>query len=256
MKILTSDPTTTGVLDPHSVYEVIRLASGKPQFLPEHYDRIRNSLKSIGRTVPFSYDELAESIEELASKGHISDHNVRREGDLSDRTTLFPGPTSYPTEDQYRTGVRVGLFKGERRNPHLKMLDYELRSATDDAISQQDLHEVLLVDRYGNITEGSRSNVFFIKKGEVYTPPLHQVLPGITRGKIIETVLGKGKPFHEEPIPADEIDSFDAAFICGTSPKVLPIASIGNVLYDVDDPLLRDIMEWYEDILRSDRGNP
>ena len=59
----------------------------------------------------------------------------------------------------------------------------------------------------------------------------------------------KGIRFHEVPINASDIGSFDAAFISGTSPKVLPIASIGEETYDVNDPLLRDIMRWYDEAL-------
>ena len=51
--------------------------------------------------------------------------------------------------------------------------------------SDKMLYEVLLVNRDGVITEGSRSNVFFIKSGEVYTPPTDAVLPGVTRTMII-----------------------------------------------------------------------
>ena len=134
MNILTKDPTTTGVLDPSSVYEVIRLSGGKPQFLDEHYERLRNSLRSIGRKVPFGCDELAGAISKLAENGNIRDHNVRLEVDGKGNTTLFPSPTHYPTSGQYERGVDVGLFMGERKNPHLKRLDHTLRSATDDAI--------------------------------------------------------------------------------------------------------------------------
>ena len=105
---------------------------------------------------------------------------------------------------------------------------------------------MILVDRNGQITEGSRSNIFFIKNGEVFTSPLHQVLPGVTRGKIIEILQSENVPVHEDPIMASQIGSFDAAFISGTSPKVLPIASIGEFRYDVNDPLLRDLMNWYD----------
>ena len=67
------------------------------------------------------------------------------------------------------------------------------------------------------------------------------------KGKIIDIISGRGIPVKEEPISAAEIGSFDAAFISGTSPKVLPIASIGEEDYDVNDPLLRDIMKWYDE---------
>ena len=131
------------------------------------------------------------------------------------------------------------------------MMDQALRDATDAAIKAHDLYEVILVDRKGQITEGSRSNVFFIKNGELYTSPLKQVLPGVTRDKIIEIVKGKGIAVHEDPIPASSVADFDAAFISGTSPKVLPIASLGDVTYDVNDPLLRHLMDWYDEAFVS-----
>jgi branched-chain amino acid aminotransferase len=46
----------------------------------------------------------------------------------------------------------------------------------------------------------------------------------------------------------DELKSFDAAFISGTSPKVLPIAFIDEIPFDVNDPLLRYVMEQYNNL--------
>lgn len=235
-----------GGLDIPSVYEVIRLMNSRPQFLPEHFARLEGSLGAIGKTVPFTYKTLEQSITDLAEEGQIKDHNLKLEVDISGHGVLYMNPTHYPSPKQYAEGVRTGLFEGERKNPNIKMMDQALRDATNAAIRERDLYEVILVDRNGQITEGSRSNVFFIRDGEVYTSPLHQVLPGITRGKIIEILKGKGITVHEEPIAATDIASFDAAFISGTSPKVLPIAQMEEVSYDVNDPLLRDLMSWYD----------
>ena len=235
-----------GGLDIPSVYEVIRLMNGRPQFLPEHFARLEGSLGAIGKTVPFTYETLEQSITDLAAEGRIKDHNLKLEVDISGHGVLYMNPTHYPSPKQYAEGVRTGLFEGERKNPNIKMMDQALRDATNAAIRERGLYEVILVDRNGQITEGSRSNVFFIKDGEVYTSPLHQVLPGITRGKIIEILNSKGITVHEEPIAASDIASFDAAFISGTSPKVLPIAQMEGAAYDVNDPLLRDLMNWYD----------
>ena len=245
-----------GGLNTPSVYEVIRLTDGRPQFLPEHFARLEGSLGSIGMVVPFTYEKLAESIRALSTESKILNHNLKLEVDISGHSILYLNPTHYPSEEQYRTGVPTDLFQGERKNPNIKMMDQALRDATDAAIRSQGLYEVILVDRSGRVTEGSRSNIFFIKDGEVYTSPLHQVLPGVTRGKIIEILQEKGIRLHEEPINALEIASFDAAFISGTSPKVLPIANVGNVKYDVDDPLLREIMIWYDEAFTADSKEP
>ena len=105
---------------------------------------------------------------------------------------------------------------------------------------------MLLVNREGRITEGSRSNVFFIRGREVWTAPSDRVLLGVTRSKVIDVIREAGLDLHFKSVREDHLASFDAAFISGTSPKVLPIASIGDISYDVNDPVLRDIMKRYE----------
>ena len=55
----------------------------------------------------------------------------------------------------------------------------------------------------------------------------------------------------EELIPADRLGAFSAGFISGTSPKVLPIARVGeNVTYDVNDPVLRRMIDLYDEEIR------
>ena len=238
---------TLGSLDMPSVYEVVRVTDGRPVFLEEHYSRLEKSLAAMGRVPEFSCEELRECIADLVSESGIKDHNIKIEADVEGFSRLYLSPTHYPEPEMYRTGVKTDLFRGERRSPNVKMMDRELREATDEVIRKGGLYEVLLVDRNGQITEGSRSNVFFIKDGEVFTAPAEKVLLGVTRSKIIEIIRAMGVTLHEEAVDAGDIGSFDAAFISGTSPKVLPIASAGETLFDVNEPILRKIMEKYDE---------
>ena len=240
---------TKGSLSLPSVYEVIRLSGGRPQFLKEHYERLERSLGSMGIPVPFTCDTLAVCIDQLAKESGIKDHNIKIEVDISGHSMMYLNPTHYPSAELYERGVSTGLFRGERKNPNIKMMDRELRDATNKAIKAGDLYEVLLVNRDGIITEGSRSNVFFIKNGEVYTSPTDAVLPGVTRTMIIRILEKAGIPLHYSAVRQDELAGFDAAFISGTSPKVLPVANIGDIAYDVDDPVLRSIMARYDSLL-------
>ncbi len=237
---------TKGSLSLPSVYEVIRLTGGKPQFLKEHYERLEKSLASMGIPVPFTCEYLADRIDDLVAEIGIEDHNVKLEVDVGGHSIMYLNPTHYPSEKMYETGVRTGLFRGERKNPNIKMMDHDLRDATDKAIRSGGLYEVILVNGDGRITEGSRSNVFFIRDGEVYTAPSDEVLLGVTRTMIIRIIEKAGIPIHYCSVKKDELGSFDAAFISGTSPKVLPIACIDGITYDVNDPLLRYIMEKYD----------
>ena len=190
----------------------------------------------------------------MAEDNNIVDHNLKIEVDVSGYSVIYMNPTHYPAAELYDTGVKVGILNGERRNPNIKMMDRELRDAADTAIREQGVYEVLLVDRNGHITEGSRSNVFFIRNGEVYTTPAAQVLKGVTRRKILEIIRELGAVLHEEPVSVDDVGTCDAAFISGTSPSVLPISSIGEWHFDVADPLLIEIMKRYNNLLEQHEG--
>lgn len=240
-----------GCLTLRSVYEVLRLINGRTIFLSEHYERLTKSLAGIGAEVPFTERELEEAIERLAEENSITNHNIKIEVDIAGNSIMYLSPTHYPSEEQYRDGVPADLFRGERSNPAIKMMDVGLRDATDAQIRAEGLYEVFLVDRDGFITEGSRSNVFFIRDGEIYTSPAEQVLLGVTRRKIIEVIHRIGAVLHEEPVPASAASSFDAAFISGTSPAVLPVSRIGSITYDVNDVMLRRIMTEYDSLCRK-----
>ena len=242
---------TRGSLSLPSVYEVIRLTDGKPQFLTEHYERLKRSLAGMGLELPFTCSHLSRRIDDLVQESGIKNHNIKVEADVSGHAVMYLNPTHYPTQEMYGYGVATDLLRGERRNPNIKAMDQKLRDAADKAIREGGLYEVLLVDREGMITEGSRSNVFFIRGREVYTSPSERVLLGVTRAKIIEIIEKAGITLHFEATAAKDLPSFDAVFISGTSPKVLPVARIGSIRYDVSDPLLREIMEAYDAVVSA-----
>jgi branched-chain amino acid aminotransferase len=108
------------------------------------------------------------------------------------------------------------------------------------------LYEVLLVDRHGRITEGSRSNVFFVKGNRFYTAPASQVLGGVTRKKVLQCLHGLGFTVIVEAVSAIEIGSFEAVFLTGTSPGVLPVNYIDAVYFKTDNPSVRQLMAQYD----------
>lgn len=233
------------------IYEVIRVIGGKPLFLKEHYDRLHRSMTMSGYSISFSMEELNQLIAKLFNANEAYNDNVKLILDNLDNENgydvyLYLLHASYPSDEAYTNGVATDLFSAMRDNPHIKIRNQGLRDATNAMIKKFGLFEVILVDKDRCITEGSRSNIFFIKADKVYTSPADGVLLGVTRQKIIELCLSNGIEVIENSIPYDKISGFDAAFISGTSPKVLPIARIGDLSLDVNQPTLRTIMEFFD----------
>lgn len=235
-----------------SAYEVIRLMNGRPLFLEEHYARLEATLASIGQKTPFELSQLRGDIERLAAANDVKNHNVKivinEFGSAPEeaKTHIFLIATSYPTEEMYRDGVPTDLFNAVRDNPQAKIIDADLRARENEFIRKNGLFEALLVNEAGEITEGSRSNLFFIKGERVFTSPADGVLLGITRQRIMRICAEAGISVEERKIDASTVGAYDAAFISGTSPKVLPIARVGDVRLDANQPQLRKIMKLYD----------
>ncbi len=240
-----------------SVYEVIRVMDGKPLFLSEHYARLVNSVKSVEGEVPMQQQELYDRITELCRENGRKNHNVKLvmndvRGGKFQNVYLFMIKTSYPTEAMYAEGVPTELFSAVRNNPQAKIIDSDLRERENAFMKEKNIFEAILVNNAEQITEGSRSNIFFIKGSEVCTAPAKDVLLGVTRQRVIRICEEHGIKVHEVVIPAGDIASFDAAFISGTSPKVLPICRIGSAALDVNNKTLRNLMKFYDEEIEKD----
>lgn len=231
------------------VYEVIRVIDGIPLFLEDHLARFFRSADIAGKQIKYREDKISEILNSLIKKNQVSEGNIL----LSCKTNLkaFFIPHVYPDEVMYREGVRCGLLHAEREQPNAKVFQTRVRAVANEMIVNEGFYEVLLIDRSGLITEGSRSNVFFIEGKNVFTPHSDQVLLGITRQKTIECIEKLGLKLVEESISLDRLQDFDSLFITGTSPKILPVKQVNSAKFDVENPILRDVMQSYDSMVSA-----
>jgi len=237
-----------------TVYEVIRIIEGNPLFLEDHFARLINSMQMEGLQLEMELKQFENRILELVQLNQNKFGNVRFEYSIGGRKNHWSFgfiPHNYPTSDDYRIGVSVSLLFAERENPNAKVVQHTVRELANRIIENQNLYEVLLVDRDGLITEGSRSNVFFVKGEAFYTAPASKVLVGITQQKVLECLDSLGFPVIIESVEASKINQFDAAFLTGTSPKVLPIRSIGNRVYSVQVDCVEKLILRYNQLIES-----
>jgi len=146
-------------------------------------------------------------------------------------------------------------MQAERKNPTVKVYDQRLKKEVSLQIFHNDIFEVLFVNKKDMITEGSRSNIFFVNGGAVLTPLPTSVLPGITRQKIIEIAKKCNIPCSEIDIEYNSIRSFNGAFITGTSPKVLPVKAIDEVAFNSRNSTIKKIMSEYDTIIAENIDN-
>lgn len=233
------------------VYEVIRVIDGVPVFLQEHLNRLENSARlALFAQLPDTAF-ISRSLMKLVELNRVDFGNIKLvfRPSKPEQTVHYAAwfqPHSYPTISQYNTGYLVSLFEKARPNPNAKLVHKQYQQDVATAIALDKVDEVLLAVN-GHVTEGSKSNVFFIQDNTLITPPENQVLPGITRQKIIEIAQNNGINVLEISVKITDLQSMEAAFITGTSPKIMPVRQISGLAeYPTNNILLRRLMELYD----------
>lgn len=236
-----------------ALYEVIRVVKGVPLFLERHMERLNNSFNLTEFDIWISHDNVKDSIKKLIDCNALNEGNIKivfnilkKEDKMSQNYAVYMVEHHYPLNEEYEKGVSTILYHGERNNPNAKIVNSDFRKAVDTEMKKTNAYEAILVDRNGIITEGSKSNIFFIKGEKVITAPLELVLPGVTRNVIIDICKEEDIGFAEERIDYRKLSDFDALFISGTSPKVLPVRNVENMMfYSSENMMVKKIRAAY-----------
>lgn len=232
-----------------TVYEVVRIIDTKPLFAEDHLVRMLGSLNLTNIYYPIDAGVFRNQIQRLCQINNVTNGNVEyllvKKAD--GRVVTYMGfiQHHYPEPQLYIDGVDLAGLHSERDNPQAKVKNTLTRQRANKRIAETGAYEMVLINQQGLVTEGSRSNLFFVKDDSIVTAPDNMVLSGITRKHVLQVIDFNDINIVRQPIRYSRINTFDAAFMCGTSPEVIPIHSIDKVKYQTDNKLVKTIMDGY-----------
>lgn len=241
--------------DRNTVYEVIRLMSGKAVFLKEHIHRMMDSLKKSGIDNVADPASVPIYINKLIDANPPGDGNILfciTKADWHSHLMAWFVEHHYPSEMDYQNGVKIRSLKAMRSNPTAKVWNAQLRKKASYLKESAKVFEILYVDNNKNITECSKSNIFLIRGDRIFTPPANAVLPGITREKIFMLCRQHGISILETDIRYHDLTLYESAFITGTSPKILAVKHIDNIRFNPANAILRALMQAYDELIAEE----
>jgi D-alanine transaminase len=233
------------------VYEVIKYYPKKFFELEAHIARLKNSLNSLEIPIP-SLDNIKQILEELITRNDLENSPANVYIQIS-RGYQFPrrhnfSPDAKPTffitvekflsrEKEKTNGVKVGLEEDIRWH----RCDIKSTSLIPNILSKHRAEEnglsEMIWHRQGNITEGTHSNICFIKKNQLFTPPLSNfILPGITRKVVLTLCSQFDIPVNETEININELKEFDEAMILGTVTEITPVINFEGIDTNLTKP--------------------
>ena len=216
-------------------FETVRLHGGRPFLIERHLQRLGRSLAAVGLVPPPGVAQLPAGIVELARRADAPSALCRilvtagaapESGGPSARVVALLRPV--PAPDRHPVVVGVAPFTRDSRSPlaGVKSLSYLGHYLQREKAEREGRLDDLLLDTEGCVTEGTVSNAFAVRGGRLVTPPVTAgILPGVTRGVILELAVEQGLPVDERPLPLAELSEVDEFFLTGAG-KCLVAADV------------------------------
>jgi D-alanine transaminase/branched-chain amino acid aminotransferase len=217
----------------YAVFDFFLVRNKVPPYLSFHLDRFIKSASLLHLDLPYTKEELSSIVYELIEKNNLQNSSVKimLTGGIStdDFTVSKPSllvinkPFETTLSDPGIDSATLITSNYQREMPEAKTVNYLRSISLAKQIKDSKAIEVLYLDRNW-VRECSRSNVFLVKNGSIYTPK-SKMLKGITRKRILSL---EGLSVHEKDFKFKDLLNADEVFISSTTKGVLPITKINS----------------------------
>jgi branched-chain amino acid aminotransferase len=239
--------------------------------LTDHLERLHDSARLLYMEIPYSVDELRSASFELIGVNALPECYLRPiaffgYGELRVGATGNPVDVAilswpwgaYLGEEGLKHGIRCKISSWKRIGPNViphaaKATGVYLNSvlATTEAVRAGYDEAIMLTDD-GYIADGPGENVFVVKDGTIWTPPLStSILPGVTRDTIVQMAQDLGYEVKEHNLIRSDLALADEVFMTGTAAEVTPIREIDDLELDAPGPVTKEIQTAYLDTVRG-----
>lgn len=231
---------TPGILKAKGVFETMRVYGGEVFLLQAHLQRMFKGLKMLGLQCPYSFKELKGFLQEAVFRNRRRDARLRLSLWMDQKSfqkihiTLVCQPLGSlfsqgaGAQKGFRAMVSCGCYQPTRFSS-IKSLDYQFFRKAWKKAQAKGYDEVIFANNEGFLVEGSRSNVFFVRRNILYTPSLDcGCLAGITRQKILELAKKNRIKVRQGKFSINELLSAQEVFLTNSIMELMPLTQIGH----------------------------
>ena len=261
-----------GLLYGDGIFEGIRFYGGRVFKFDEHLDRLWDSARAICLTIPMTKAELEEATLETIRRNELRDGYIRLvvtrgKGNLGLSPDRCPTPSViiiaatiqlYP-EEVYQKGMTVVTCATRRAapaalSPAVKSLNYlnNIMAKIEANIAKAD--EGLMLNEEGYVAECTGDNVFIVKRGVIYTPPVYAgSLRGITWQTVLDIAAELGFQVVIQQLTRYDIYTADEFFLTGTAAEVIAAVSLDSRMIGdgAPGPVTQQIIGKFRELTRS-----
>lgn len=265
-----------GLLYGDGVFEGIRIYHGRIFRLTAHLERLYESARSICMEIPIPIEEMEKATLETVAANQLRDGYIRLVvtrgvGSLGLNPFQCPRPSIiiiagsislYPAE-RYEKGLNLITCATRRPtpaalSPQVKSLNYLNNVMAKIEAIQAGCEEGIMLNEQGYVAECTGDNVFIVKRGAVFTPPISAGgLDGITRQAVIELLGQLGIACTEKMMTRHDLFTADECFLTGTAAEVIPAVQLDRRVIGSGKPgpVTARVVEAFHELVKHD-GTP
>lgn len=236
--------------------------------LGKHINRWIYSMKCLNMKPPYSKKELTQACLETVKKNKLKSGYIRPIA-FYGHGPLRVSPKGLPV-DVAIAAWPWGSYLGEeavklkvspfvRIHPKSTYADAKITGHYVNAMlavmdaNKDGYTEALMLDYKGNVAEGSAENIFIVKKGIIYTPPLESILAGVTRSSVICLLIDLGYKVREKHLKLEEIKNSDECFLTGTAAEVSPVGKIDRKKLKTElGPVTMELKKMFKKVVSAE----
>ncbi|WPZ12870.1 branched-chain amino acid aminotransferase [Nitratireductor rhodophyticola] len=251
-----------------AVFEGERAYGGEIFKLTEHTERLHESARILGFTIPWSVQEIDDACRELLARQGFADAYVRpiawrgsemmgvsaQNNRINLAIAIWQWPSYFDPEQRLK-GIRLDMAEYRRPDPRTAPSRskaaglYMICTLSKHAAEAKGYADAMMLDWRGQVAEATGANIFFVRDGVLHTPTPDCFLDGITRRTVIDLARRRGIEVVERAIMPEELEGFEQCFLCGTAAEVTPVSEIGPYRFEVGE-ITRLLMNDYANEVR------
>lgn len=225
-----------GVLTGTGVFETMRVRRGGIFLLREHLARLFAGLAALRIKPIWSKAELTGFLTATIKHSRGQDQRVRltvwQDGQGPHVSVIVAPYIPYPP-GKYKKGFKAMMARQRRRGrspfTRIKSIDYGLFLRAYQAAQRQGYDEAVILNETGDLVEGSRTNIFFVRQGTLCTPALKcGCIKGIIRDFVLKMAKAEKVPCRTVTAKPIELLRAEEAFVTNSLMGIMPLTSLAG----------------------------
>ncbi len=247
-------PMGGGFMYGYGIFETVKVYRQKIVFMEEHFKRLRWSCKVLEMELKYEDHEIELNCKELVRINEIENGALKivYAMDHGGYSLLITNSSRVYEKEAYERGFRLCLARS-RKNPYSKIVSIKSTNYIENMLERQNAiisgyDESVFLNVNGKLSEGSISNVFFVKDEKIYTPSVDcGILPGIAREKVMLVIKELKMDMISDAFEISLFMDADEIFVTNSLMDIMPVSQVESKKLDMNkNSITRALMDEYK----------